>query len=262
MKQLILRDDQTKKAEFIRSNPYADLSTLESYEIKDLAVYWAFYSGKIEGNTYSYVETECLLKDDITPPKTYEEATMLKNLYNTFITCVEQIKKGGELKLNPFSVKGLHAMLTNNLLPISQRGVLRSHPVRITGTDYIPPTESTLIEHEFTEILKEQAEYEDPIARSMFLHCNLARLQPFSDGNKRMSRLAESITLMNANIIPVRSNKSADFIRYRDAIVAFYEKEDYDPYIDYALDMQLQRINEVAPQKYQYCEDNNRGLRR
>ena len=67
---------------------------------------------------------------------------------------------------------------------------------------------------------------------------------------------------MNANIIPVRSNKSADFIRYRDAIVAFYEKEDYDPYIDYALDMQLQRINEVAPQKYQYCEDNNRGLRR
>lgn len=44
----------------------AKLSDLRSNEIKDLAVVWCYYSGKIEGNTYTYVETEALLKDGIT----------------------------------------------------------------------------------------------------------------------------------------------------------------------------------------------------
>ena len=41
-----------------------------------------YYSGKIEGNTYTYVETEALLKDGITSEKQYENAKMLKNLHN------------------------------------------------------------------------------------------------------------------------------------------------------------------------------------
>ena len=252
MQHLTLSNDQKEKARFISSNPFADFSTLESYEIIDLAIYWAYYSAKIEGNTYTYVETECLLKDGITSPKTYTEAAMLKNLYNSFIDCVERIKKGDELRLNTRTIMELHAMLTNDLLPVFQRGTLRSHAVRITGTDYIPPSDPALIEQKLAQILTEQEEYEDPFVHSMFLHCNLARLQPFSDGNKRTSRLVESIVLMSAHIIPVRSSKQADILRYRDAIASFYEKEDYNPYIDYALDMQLQRINEVAPPKYQW----------
>ena len=44
-----------------------------------------YYSGKIEGNTYTYVETEALLKDGITSEKQYENAKMLKNLHNLFV---------------------------------------------------------------------------------------------------------------------------------------------------------------------------------
>ena len=47
--------------------------------------------GRIEGNTYTYVETEALLKDGITSEKKYEDAKMLKNLYNTFISELEYI---------------------------------------------------------------------------------------------------------------------------------------------------------------------------
>lgn len=252
MQHLTLSHDQRDKARFISSNPFADFSTLESYEIVDLGIYWAYYSAKIESNTYTYVETECLLKDGITSLKTYTEATMLKNLYNTFIDCVECIKKGGELRLNPCTVMELHAMLTNDLLPLSQRGTLRSHEVRITGSDYIPPSDPILIKQKLTDILIEQEKYDDPFARSIFLHCNIARLQPFSDGNKRTSRLVESIVLMSAHIIPVRSNRQADILRYRSAIAHFYETEDYNPYIDFALDMQIQRINEVASPKFRW----------
>ena len=57
----IFNDIQKKKADFIMANKYAKLSLLASSEIKDLAVVWCYYSGKIEGNTYTYVETTLLV---------------------------------------------------------------------------------------------------------------------------------------------------------------------------------------------------------
>lgn len=89
----IFNEEQQKKAAFILESPLAKLSELYSNEIKDLAVVWCYYSGKIEGNTYTYVETEALLKDGITSEKRYEDAKMLKNLYNTFISELEYIHK-------------------------------------------------------------------------------------------------------------------------------------------------------------------------
>lgn len=76
----IFNEEQLKRAEEILANPLAKLSSLSSSELRDLAVVWCYYSGKIEGNTYTYVETETLLKDGITPEKRYEDAKMLKSV--------------------------------------------------------------------------------------------------------------------------------------------------------------------------------------
>lgn len=262
MKKLILNAEQQRKIDFIQESPYSDFSPLLDFQIEDLAIYWSFYSGKIEGNTFSFVETETLLKDDVTPTRSYEDAVMLKNLYNAFISCVNQIKKEGNMEISSFNVKGLHAMISDGLLPTQNRGQFRTMPIKITGTPFIPEREPVAIENTFQEILAEQYDYDNPISRSIFLHCNIARLQPFIDGNKRTSRLVESIALMNANIIPVRSDKEKDFLRYRDAIVHFYENEDYTPYIEYALDIQIQRINELAPEKDQYGTSHDIGFKR
>lgn len=82
----IFNAEQQKKAAFILGSPLTQLSELYSNEIKDLAIVWCYYSGKIEGNTYTYVETEALLKDGITSEKRYEDAKMLKNLCNPSLT--------------------------------------------------------------------------------------------------------------------------------------------------------------------------------
>lgn len=65
----IFTDKQLQKAEQILCSPLAKLSDLTSSDIRNLAVVWSYYSGKIEGNTYTYVETEALLKDGITSEK-------------------------------------------------------------------------------------------------------------------------------------------------------------------------------------------------
>lgn len=226
MKQ-IFNEEQQQKSAFIRQSPFARLSELYSSELKDLAVVWCYYSGKIEGNTYTYVETEALLKDDITSEKKYEDAKMLKNLYNTFISELEYIHKG------------------KNQEVIDERTLFRVHQSVITGL--VAHEELQKIRGRLHEILSEQDLYADPLEKAVFLHCNLARLQPFIDGNKRTSRMIESIILMNADIIPVYSSKDADILNYRKSLVAYYETGDYTRYTDYFLNKQIERISEITP---------------
>ena len=242
----VFNDEQRKKAIFILESPLAKLSELYSAEIKDLAVLWCYYSGKIEGNTYTYVETEALLKDGITSEKRYEDAKMLKNLYNTFTSELEYIHKFQNQEIiNEATLFRIHQSISTGLVSNEELGSFRTRAVRISGTLYTPPKNQQEIKSKLNEILFQQEEYANPLERAVFLHCNLARLQPFIDGNKRTARMIESVALMNAGIIPVYSAKDADILKYRKALIAFYETEDYSSYADYFLDRQIERIKEI-----------------
>lgn len=136
----IFNKEQQEKAQFILNHPLAKLSDLRSNEIKDLAVVWCYYSGKIEGNTYTYVETEALLKDDITSEKKYEDAKMLKNLYNTFISELEYINKGKNQEvIDERTLFRVHQAISTGLVSDEESGYLRTRGVRISGTQHIFP---------------------------------------------------------------------------------------------------------------------------
>lgn len=240
-----------QKADIIRESRWCRFSELSSGELRELAVVWSFYSGKIEGNTYTYAETETLLKDDISATKKYEDAVMLKNLYNAFISVVESIRKQGPLTVDTRTVMTVHSMVSDKLLRDEHRGALRGMPVRISGTAYTPPADRQMIEDTFDAILQGQHSYDDPLERAVYLHCNLARLQPFADGNKRTSRLIEAITLMNGDIVPVYSSDAADIAAYRQGLVHYYETGDFSAYKDYFLDRQLRRLLSILPESEQ-----------
>ena len=255
----IFNEEQLKKSKFIIDNPCSRLSDLLSSEIKDLAVAWCYYSGKIEGNTYTYVETEALLKDDITSEKKYEDARMLKNLYNIFIGELEYIHRGkNKESIVERTLFRIHANISSGLVSGEDSGNYRQRAVAIRGTDYMPPKDNFTIRQEMNRILFEQENIKNPLERAVYLHCNIAKTQPFIDGNKRTSRLVESICLMNADIIPVYSAKESDILAYRKALVDFYETDNYKKYADYFLNRQIERINEIAPPKFQY--ENNGGI--
>lgn len=235
---------QLKKSEKILSSPYSKLSDLKSSDIRELAVAWCYYSGKIEGNTYTYVETEALLKDGITSEKRYEDAKMLKNLHNAFVGELEYIhKEGHQETIDERTLLRLHSSLSTGLVSGEDSGQFRSRPVRISGTEYIPPRDIYEIRFKLSEVLYRQLEMENPLERAVYLHCNIARIQPFIDCNKRTARMVESIVMMNAGLIPVYSSKDSDLLNYRKGLVSFYESENYNSYTDFFLDRQLSRIN-------------------
>jgi len=174
---MVFNDRQKEKAGFIMASPYAKLSDLLRHELQDLAVVWSYYSGKIEGNTYSYVETESLLKDGITSEKRYEDAKMLKNLYNAFISELRYIH---ELKnaeaIDEKALLRLHSAISAELVSSEESGRFRDREVRITGTGYVPPKSRTDIKIAIGEMLCQQEAISSPLER-----CGLPPLQHCQD---------------------------------------------------------------------------------
>ena len=238
--------EQKLKSEFVLGNANAKLSSLNSNDIRKLAVAWSYYSGKIEGNTYTYVETESLLLDGVTSPKRYEDARMLKNLHNTFNSIVAEIHAGHRRKIDEASVFSLHSSLIADLVDVSQKGTLRNRPVQITGTSYLPPKSPQEISLGLNEVFFSLVTAPNPLEKAIYVHCNLARIQPFIDGNKRTARLIESIVLMQADLIPIFSTRDEDILKYRNSLLAFYETKDYSPYANYFLDNLLERIHDAS----------------
>ncbi|NDV60713.1 Fic family protein [Bacteroides sp. 519] len=247
-KDIVFTCRDFEKAENILNSPLSKLSDLSSNELKDLAIVWCYYSGKIEGNTYTYVETEALLKDGITSEKKYEDAKMLKNLYNTFISELEYINKQGNKEIiDERTLFRVHQAISTGLVSNEESGYLRTRAVRISGTEYIPPKNLDSIRAKLNEILFWQEEYNNPLEKAVFLHCNIAKIQPFIDGNKRTSRMIESIVMMNADIIPVYSSQDSDILNYRRGLVEFYETGNCSTYVNYFLNKQLERIERITP---------------
>lgn len=246
----IFNSQQKERAALIlRNNNLLPLSGLYSSEIKQLGVAWAYYSGKIEGNTYTYVETEALLSDGITSTKRYEDAKALKNLYNTFMNELGYIKEGNKEVIDDKLIFRLHMNFTEDLISDEERGKFRHRPVGITGTEYKPPKNQQEIALKFSEILFNMTNVKDVLERAVYLHLNMAKLQPFVDGNKRTSRMLESIVLMNHDIVPIYSTQDKDIIEYRKGLIDFYETDNYSTYANYFLDKKLAQLQEMTSEK-------------
>ena len=190
--------------------------------LQRLLIDLSWNSSRLEGNTYSLLETEKLLSRGTNAEgKDAAEAQMLLNHKEAIEFLVEG---AGEIAFNRYTVLNLHALLAKNLLSEqSAEGRLRTIPVGISGTIYMPPEMPQLIEECFDQILATAETIEDPIEQSFFVMVHLPYLQPFEDGNKRVSRLAANIPLIKRNLCPLSFVDLPTQV-YVDGILGVYEK--------------------------------------
>lgn len=178
-------------------------------------------SSRLEGNTYSLLETERLLElGQAAEGKDAAEAQMILNHKAAIEFLVESAEDVG---FNRYTILNLHALLSDNLLADPQAcGRLRSIPVRIGGTVYVPLEVPQLIEECFQQILDTAAVIEDPFEQAFFAMVYLPYLQPFEDVNKRVARLAANIPLIRRNLSPL-SFVDVPEQAYVDGILGVYE---------------------------------------
>lgn len=178
-------------------------------------------SSRLEGNTYSLLETERLLElGEAAAGKSAQEAQMILNHKSAIEMLVEFSEETG---FNRFTILNLHALLSQNLLPdASACGRLRRISVGIGGTVFHPLDIPQLVEECFQQTLDTAAAISDPFEQSFFVMVHMPYLQPFDDINKRVSRLAANLPFIRRNLSPL-SFVDVPQRAYVDAILAVYE---------------------------------------
>ena len=161
---------------------------------------WA--SSKLEGNTYSRLDTQNLIEfGQIAKGKDVIETQMILNHKAAIEMLIEE---ADEVDFDAFTFKNLHAVLSQDLMRDEQAsGRLRRRPVDISGTVFHPLALPQVIEDCFALLLNKAAAIPDPFEQAFFLMVQLPYLQPFEDVNKRVSRIGANIPLFKHNLCPL-----------------------------------------------------------
>jgi len=178
---------------------------------------WA--SSNIEGNTYSILETETLIKyNETTKGKKFSEAKMILN-HKEAINYIRT--ESSYKKLNKKNVFELHQILTNELE--IQTG-FRKHLVAISNSSYIPCDNQFQIASFFDNILRLINTEKCVLSKAIMANLLFAYLQPFSDGNKRSSRMIGNAILLSHGHLPISFSHTPK-VDYIKSILYFYEKQ-------------------------------------
>lgn len=188
-------------------------------ELERLAIDLCWKSSQIEGNTYTLLETELLLKEQQEAKgKSKDEATMLLN-HKLAIDFLVENRDYFET-LTVAKIENIHTLLIQNLaIPRN----IRNKPVGITGTNYKPLDNQFQI-REALELLCELVNVKSNVfEKTLITICLLSYIQPFSDGNKRTARIVSNGILMANNCVPI-SYRTVDSLEYKKAMLVFYEQ--------------------------------------
>ena len=189
----------------------------------------SYNSSRLEGNTYSLLDTERLIFKGITPEgKLEEEKMMILNHKEAIRYLVDTAPK---LKITKETILTVHFLLSDGLLDSLYMGKGRDHGVRITGSTYIPLDNQKKLDRTLHTIVQKAEKIIDPFEQSFFLLIHLSYLQYFADVNKRCARLSANIPLIKHNVVPLSFN---DMERddYASALIAIYEFQDVRPLLD------------------------------
>lgn len=188
-------------------------------ELDRLAIDLSWKSSQIEGNTYSLLETERLIRDRETASgKTKEEATMLLNHKDALDFIIENPDY-----LHPLSVakiEDIHSILIKEL---AVERNLRKQRVGISGTNYRPLDNQFQILEALRSMCDLINSKENIFEKALLALVLISYIQPFMDGNKRTARIVSNAILMNDGYCPL-SFRTVDSIDYKKSMLLFYEQ--------------------------------------
>lgn len=210
----------------------SQLSEIEyKKELERLAIDLSWKSSQIEGNTYSLLETERLLKEKETASgKTKEEAVMLLNHKEAIDFIIEN--PDYLIPLSVPKIEDIHSLL------IKELGVdknIRKRRVGISGTNYRPLDNEFQISEALSNMCELVNSKENVFEKALLLLVLISYIQPFVDGNKRTARIVSNAILLNHKHCPI-SFRTVDSVEYKKAMLLFYEQNNISSFKEIFID--------------------------
>jgi len=208
----------TLQAQFTR-NLVGITPTEYRKEMERLGIDLSWKSSQIEGNTYSLLETERLLKDKQTASgKTKEEAVMLLNHKDALDFVLADPEYLREISVR--RIEELHTLLVKEL--DVDKGIRRRR-VGVTGTNYRPLDNEYQIREALEDTCRLINSKENVFEKALLALVLLSYIQAFADGNKRTARITSNAILIANRYCPI-SFRSVDSVDYKKAMLIFYEQ--------------------------------------
>ena len=208
----------TLQAQFTR-NLVGITPTEYRKEMERLGIDLSWKSSQIEGNTYSLLETERLLKDKQTASgKTKEEAVMLLNHKDALDFVLADPEYLRELSVR--RIEELHTLLVKEL--DVDKGI-RKRRVGVTGTNYRPLDNEYQIREALEDTCRLINSKENVFEKALLALVLFSYIQAFADGNKRTARITSNAILIANRYCPI-SFRSVDSVDYKKAMLVFYEQ--------------------------------------
>ena len=200
-------------------------AVIEKKELERLIIELSWKSSKIEGNTYTLLDTEKLiLENKEAPGHDRKEAKMILNHKEAFNYVREHADKFKSLTRR--NLEELHSILVKGL---SVESGLRKRPIGVLGSIYRPLDNGQQILEAVETLSKTVTKSANSYVKALIAILGLSYIQPFEDGNKRTSRLLANAILLAYGCAPL-SYRSVDENEYREAILVFYELNSIMPF--------------------------------
>ena len=192
--------------------------TIEKKELERLVIELSWKSSRIEGNTYTLLDTEKLILENKSAVGHSKQETQMilnhKDAFNYIHQNAVQFKE-----VNKKNLEDLHAILVKDL----EVGVsLRSKPVGIIGSIYHPLDNVYQISDAVNNLSLAISRSSSPYAKALIALLGISYIQPFEDGNKRTARLMANALLLAHSLAPL-SYRSVNEQDYRESVLVFYE---------------------------------------
>mgnify|MGYP001570046678 CR=1 FL=1 len=200
--------------------------TIHLKELERFIIELSWKSSKFEGNTYTLLDTERLIREGI-PAKGHSqnEATMILNHKKSFsfiLSNMENFKKTG---ITIAFLEKVHEIIVEGL-GISHG--IRNGLVGIIGTKYKPLDNKYQVKEALESLCKLVNKMKNIYSSALALLVGLSYIQPFEDGNKRTARMLCNAVLLSKNCAPL-SYRSIDEDTYKKSILVFYEENSLIP---------------------------------
>ncbi len=189
----------------------------------------SYNSSRLEGNTYSLLDTQKLILEGAAPEgKLDEEKIMILNHKEAIRYMVDNAPR---LTISEQTICTIHYLLSDGLVESRYAGKIRDYGVRIGGSTYVPFEGKNELQTRFLRIIDKAALIENPYEQSLFLLVHLSYLQAFSDVNKRTARLCANIPLIRSNLVPLSFN-DVEREDYTSSVISIYEMQNIHPILD------------------------------
>jgi Fic family protein len=209
---------QKLQKKFINNFSKYKSQTIINKEFERIMIEFSWKSSVIEGNTYSLLGTEALIKNNVVGEgKTADETQMILNHKDAFNEAIQNKQRFVELR--SADIEYIHSVLTKKLR-ISKN--IRKEGVGITGTKYRPLDNELQIKEATQKMVDLINKKESFFEKSFLVSILIAYIQIFEDGNKRTSRMISNAILLAHNSIPL-SYRIVDVEEYKKAVILFYE---------------------------------------